>query len=104
MGQGNAISAATASVGLTVLDVEAVNSGKLFALVAVEIDIDGIVVIVHGVQAVRDPPGSRIEMPKYRDRNGIWRSAVTLPEEIRGPLGIAVLEVLVERGLAKRLV
>jgi stage V sporulation protein G len=94
---------ATAAVGLTVLAVEPVKSGKLFALATVEIDLDGVAIVVHGIQAVRcDPAGTRIELPKFRDQSGTWRSAVTLPEEIRAPLGDAVLEALIERGLAKR--
>jgi stage V sporulation protein G len=57
---------------------------------------------VHGIQAVRDPEGTRIELPKFRDGTGTWRSAVTLPEAIKGPIGDAVLAALVERGLATR--
>jgi stage V sporulation protein G len=97
------IPAPTAAIGLTVLAVEPVSSGKLFALVTAEVDIEGVSVVIHGIQALRcDPAGTRIELPKFRDHTGTWRSAVTLPDEIKGPLGDAVLETLIERGLAKR--
>jgi stage V sporulation protein G len=102
MEQANAISPLTATIGLTVLEVEPVNSGKLFALATAEIDIEGVAVVVHGIQAVRDPAGTRIALPKFRDARGTWRAALVLPEEIKGPLGDAVLEALVARGLAKR--
>jgi hypothetical protein len=46
--------------------------------------------------------GTRIELPKFRDATGILRSAITLPDEIRGPIGDAVLAALIERGIAKR--
>ena len=38
----------------------------------------------------------------FRDENGVWRHAVTLPDEIAGPIGKAVLDELVTRGLAVR--
>jgi stage V sporulation protein G len=99
---GDPVSAPTTAIGLTVLAVEPVNSGKLFALVAAEVDIEGVGVVVHGIQALRCAAGTRIELPKFRDHTGTWRSAVTLPDEIKGPLGDAILEALIECGLAKR--
>jgi hypothetical protein len=38
----------------------------------------------------------------FRDAAGMSRPAITLPEEVRGPIGDAVLEALIEHGLAKR--
>jgi len=38
----------------------------------------------------------------FRDETGVWRRAITLPDEICGPIGRAVLDELVERGLAVR--
>jgi stage V sporulation protein G len=94
---------ALGTVGISVIDVQPVNAGKLFALAAVEIDIDGIIIVVHGIQALRnEPAGTRIEYPKYRDASGVWRTAVTLPDEMKRPIGDAVLDVLVERGIAVR--
>jgi hypothetical protein len=61
---------ATTAIALTVLAVEPMSSGRLFALVSAEIDIEGVVVIVHGIQAMLDPSGTRIELPKYRDHAG----------------------------------
>ena len=47
------------------------------------------------------PIGTKIELPMFRDATGASRTAITLPEEVRGPLGDIVLDALVERGLAK---
>jgi len=96
------VSAPTALIGLTVFTVERVHRSKLIALVSAEVEIEGIAVIVHGIQAIRESLNIRIEMPKFRDGNGTWRSAVTLPDEIIAPLSAAVLEALVEHGVAKR--
>jgi hypothetical protein len=38
----------------------------------------------------------------FRDENGVWRRAITLPDEIPGAIGKAVLDEFVERGLAIR--
>ena len=46
--------------------------------------------------------GTRIDLPVYRDENGVWQRAITLPEEISEAIGRAVLDELVERGLAFR--
>jgi len=57
--------------------------GKIFALASVEIDIDGVLLVLHGVRAIRvQPMGTRIDLPMFRDENGVWRRAVTLPDEI----------------------
>lgn len=72
-------------------------------LASVEVDIDGVLLVIHGVRAIRvQPIGTRIDLPMFRDENGTWRHAVTLPDEISGPIGTAVLDELVERGLAVR--
>jgi hypothetical protein len=59
--------------------------------------------VIHGVRAIRvHPMGTRIDLAVFRDENGVWRRAITLPDEICGPIGKAVLDALVDRGLALR--
>src|SRR5205807_504905 len=86
------------------VSVTPVHAGKLFALAAVEVDIDGVQIAIHGIRAlhIADPVSTRIELPKFRGVNGEWQTAIILPEEVRGPIGDAVLDELLERGLAKR--
>ena len=58
---------------------------------------------LHGIRAMRvGTEGTRIELPQFRDAAGLARSVVTLPPEICQPIGDAVLEAPVERGIAKR--
>jgi hypothetical protein len=93
----------SSTVSITVLTVKPVKFGKIFALASVEMDIDGVLLVIHGVQAIRVlPMGTRIDLPMFRDESGVWRRAITLPDEICGPIGKAVLDALVERGLAVR--
>jgi stage V sporulation protein G len=96
--------AGSSLVRITVLSVTPVHAGKLFALALVEVDIDGVQITIHSIRAVHvaDPVGTRIELPQYRNPNGRWQTAITLPEEVRGPIGDAVLDTLIERGIAKR--
>ena len=76
---------------------------RLFALAAVEIDIDGVRIEVHGIRAMRVPTGAtRVELPTFRDPAGQSRVAIVQPEEVNGPVGDAVIEALIERGLARR--
>jgi len=58
---------------------------------------------VHGIRATHaGPEAAAIELPKFRDGDGVWRTAITLPEEIYTPIARAVLDELVERGLTAR--
>jgi hypothetical protein len=93
----------SSTVSITVLSIKPVKLGKIFALASVEVDIDGVLLVIHGVRAMRaQPMGTRIDLPVYRDENGVWRRAITLPDEISGAIGKAVLDELVVRGLAIR--
>jgi stage V sporulation protein G len=75
-------------VSISVLSVTPARGNKLFALASAAIDIDGVQIEVHGIRALRaEPAGTRIELPKFRDAAGMLRAAVTLPEEVRGPIG-----------------
>jgi stage V sporulation protein G len=77
-----------ATVRITVLAVTPVRAGKLFAFASVEIDIDGIQLQVHGIRALHVLPlSTRIELPMFRDAAGMSRPAISLPEEVRGPIG-----------------
>ena len=51
---------------------------------------------------MREDGGTAIELPKFRDAGGVWRAAITLPEEVHSPIAKAVFDELVERGLAVR--
>jgi len=66
-------------------------------------DIDGVQIGVHGIRAMHaGPEAAAIELPKFRDADGVWRTAITLPEEIYTPIARAVLDELIERGLTAR--
>ena len=62
-----------------------------------------MLLVIHGVRANRvQPRGTLIDLPMFRDENGVWRRAITLPDEISGAIGKAVLDEFVEHGLAIR--
>ena len=91
------------TVNVTVLSVTTARAGRLFALASVEIEIAGVTIELHGIRALRvAAAGARIELPQFRDGGGLFRSVVTLPAELYGPITDAVLDALIERGMAKR--
>ena len=92
----------SSTVSITVLLVTPARAKKLSAFASVEIDIDGVQIGVHGIRAMREDGGTAIELPKFRDAGGVWRAAITLPEEVHSPIAKAVFDELVERGLAVR--
>jgi hypothetical protein len=67
------------------------------------IRFETMAVEIHGIRALHVPPAAtRIELPTFRDAAGRSQAAIILPDEVRGPIGDAVLDHLVELGLAVR--
>jgi hypothetical protein len=72
-------------------------------LASVEINIDGVLIKIHGIRATRTATGAtKVELPTFRDTTGQPRAAIDLPEEIYRPIGGAVLDALLEQGIAKQ--
>ncbi len=96
-------------VSCTVVDVQAVNKGRLIALATVDVEIDGVVIRIDGIQIVRMPPTAKrsemtgVDLPRYRAADGAWKQAIQLPDEVRIPIGDAVLDRCCEEGITKRL-
>lgn len=99
----------TALVTATVLDVQAIQKGQLIALASVEIEVEGVMFAVNGLQVIRtrEPKTNReataVALPRYRAPGGQWRIAIDLPDELRAPVAAAVLERCCEMGITKRL-
>jgi hypothetical protein len=76
--------AATTIVSFTVLGVEPVRgAGRLIALARVELELDGVILIMQGVRVVRMGNGILTEPPKFRDpRTGDWLPALIVPAEL----------------------
>lgn len=90
-------------VTFTVANCQALQTKTVFALVDVEIVVAGVAFWVKGVQARHLPGGgTSIHLPTYRTPAGTWRSAVDLPPELAEALSQAVLEYLVDEGVAVR--
>jgi hypothetical protein len=98
----SALPSSSSRVSITVLSIKPVNFGRIFALASVEIDIDGVLLVIHGVRRCAQPMGTRVDLPVFRDENGVWQRAITFPDEICGPIGKAVLDEFVARGLAAK--
>lgn len=72
------------TVTFTVTALEPVRgAGRLAALAAVEIEVDGVALLLQGVRIIRQRNRVTTEAPKFRDpRTGAWTPALILPDEL----------------------
>jgi hypothetical protein len=91
--------AGTATVTFTVTDVERVEgAGRLAALAAIEIELDGIALTVQGVRVLRQNNRITTEAPRYRDpRTGRWLPALILPEELGAAIAREVHRIVMRQ-------
>jgi stage V sporulation protein G len=83
-------------------NLRALTSKTVYALLDAELDCDGIVIRIFGLQARHVPGGgTSIHLPCFRDADGVWRAAVDLPDELKDALATAALEFLIEEGVAR---
>ena len=98
----------TEIIQVTLIDATPVNKGRVIALASAELSISGVSFVMHGLQivnctdAVTHQPSVGVDLPRYRAPDGKWKQAITLPDELRGPLGDVVLEQCLAQGILKR--
>lgn len=66
------------------------------------IELSGSTLVLHGIQVRADVQGTEVAHPKYRAGDGSWHTAITLPEDIRGPMCNAIIAAGIEAGVLKR--
>jgi len=86
----------TSTVTFTVIDVERVEgAGRLAALAAIEIVLDGVALTMQGLRVLRHNNRITTEAPRYRNpRTGQWRPALILPDELGRAIAREVHRVL----------
>ena len=95
--------AETERVSFTIANLRHVSTKKIFALVDVEVRVADLSFWIMGIQGRRAANGSAVvQLPTYRDINGLAKPAIVMPEELRKPLVDAVLEFLAEEGAVRR--
>lgn len=89
--------AGTSTVTFTVTGVERIaGCGRLAALAAIEIELDGIALRVQGVRVVRHRNRLATEAPRFRNpRTGQWLPALILPEELGQAIAREVQRILI---------
>lgn len=91
----------TGLIGCRVLAIHPVFSSKVMALASVELDIDGIVMTIHGVQVIKAKASYgdclQVRLPAHRTPDGQWQPSMELPQELELPLGRAILDACRER-------
>jgi stage V sporulation protein G len=92
----------TTTVQITVLNLAPMRGrGNLLALADVEVLLDGVSIILHGVQVCATSERTEVRLPKYRGADGTWMTAITLPDEVKGPMGQAVMAAGIEAGVLR---
>jgi hypothetical protein len=72
--------------------------GRLVALVALEIEFDGVTLGLQGVQVVRRGKGIATQAPRFRNpKSGTWTPAVIRPDELGAAIAQEVQRIL-QRG------
>jgi stage V sporulation protein G len=93
----------TTTAAIVVLAIHPIaNAGKLLALAEVELVIDGVSLLIHGVQVRADGEKTEVSLPRYRAPDGTWKTSITLPAEVRDPMGDVVMEAGIEAGILKK--
>ena len=91
------------AVTFTVTNCVPMQTKSVFAFVDVEMLVAGVSFWIRGVQARHlAGGGTSIHLPTYRTPTGSWRAAIELPPELVDVLSQAVLDHLVEIGVAVR--
>ena len=90
-------------VTFAVTNCQPMQTKSVFALVDVEMLVGGVGLWIRGIQARHlAGGGTSIYLPTYRTPTGSWRAALELPPELVDALSQAVLDHLVEIGVAVR--
>lgn len=86
----------TATVTFVVTGLERLSgAGRLVALATVEIDLEGVVIVVQGVQVIRHRGRITTQAPRFRNpRTGVWMPAVILPHELGSAIAGELHEML----------
>ncbi|OAN50317.1 hypothetical protein A6A04_02660 [Paramagnetospirillum marisnigri] len=93
----------TTTIHISVLNVIPLRgSGNLLGLADVEVLLDGVEIILHGVQICATADRTEVRLPKYRAPDGNWKPAITLPDEVKGPMGDAVIAAGIEAGILRQ--
>jgi hypothetical protein len=84
------------TVTFTVTGLERIEGhGRLVALAALEIDFDGVILRLHGVQVIRQGKRIATQAPRFRNpKTGIWSPAVILPDELGAAIAREVQSML----------
>jgi hypothetical protein len=90
------MAADTSTVTFTVIDLEWVeDAGRLAALAAIEIVLDGVALTLQGLRVIRRDNRLTTEAPRYRDpKTGKWRPALILPDELGAAIAREIQRIL----------
>jgi|SRR5579859_85147 len=90
-------------VSICILNLEQVHSKSVYALMDIELVLNGVSFRIHGVQARHVAGGgTSIHLPTYRTASSTWHAAVSLRPELVEGICDHVLGFLQEAGFASQ--
>ena len=97
------MSSDTAGVSVSVLSIAATpGAGRLSALAAVELAIEGVSIVLRSVRMVRSASGDvMVDLTTIRDQDGRAVPIVDLPPELAGAIDLAVWREVIETASAR---
>jgi len=88
---------AMATVHCTLLNIVAKPAGRLLGLADVELDFDGVPVVINSIRIEREADGVSVRLPIDRDH----RPLVILPDEVKAGISDIVLDAALETGIIR---
>jgi len=87
----------TSTVRFEVRGIEQAHAGRLVALAIVAIDIEGVELVLQGVQVLRGAGGGWVvRAPVWRHPgSGKWVPAIVLPDELRDAIASEVMATII---------
>lgn len=85
------------NVNCTLIALTPKNAGRLLALADVELDFDGVPVVVNSIRVEREANGVSVRLPVDRD----GRPLIILPAEVKDGISDIVLDAALEAGIVK---
>lgn len=93
--------AETESVTFSIGNLRLHHGRGTIGLLDAEFSIAGVTFTIHGIRVSITAERTTIRLPAYRDPEGAWKDALSVPPEISAALSDAILAFLVEQGVAR---
>jgi hypothetical protein len=83
----------TATIAVAITGITPVQRGAIRSLFTAELTLDGVPIVLHGMQALVEHDGRLvIRLPQYRAPDGRWADAIAVPAAVLRAIGDLYVE------------